>query len=118
MIWPSEVVYGKEKRSQYWTLGDPCGKVVRCRSVTKPGYFVVDSSNPILNAISAMKGGFVLRFDGLFSVNTWVSDLKAVSSRVTEAEDRIGTNQDDVASLKTQTSTMKAAIEELVSQRK
>ena len=32
-------VYGKEKRSQYWTLGDPCGEVVSCRSVTKPGYF-------------------------------------------------------------------------------
>ena len=77
---------------------------------------IVDSSNPILNAISAMKGEFVLRFDGLFSAIEGIhSDFKAMSSRVTEAEDRISTNQDDVASLKTQTSTIKAAIEELVS---
>lgn len=76
---------------------------------------VVASSSSILNAISAMKGEFVLRFDGLFSAIEGIqSELKAVSVRVTEAEDRISTNQDDVASLKTQSNTMKAAIEELV----
>ncbi|KAM7372593.1 hypothetical protein PAMP_009751 [Pampus punctatissimus] len=70
------------------------------------------SSNPILNAISAMKGDFVQRFDALFSAIEGIqSDLKAMSARVTEAEDRISTNQDDVASLKTQTNTMKATIE-------
>lgn len=77
---------------------------------------VVASSSPILSAINAMKGEFVLRFDGLLSaIEGMQSDLKAVSVRVTEAEERISTNQDDVASLKTQTNTMKAAIEELVS---
>lgn len=74
------------------------------------------SPSPILDAISAMKGDFGRRFDGLFSAIEGIqSDLRAVAVRVTEAEDRISTNQDDVASLKTQTSTMKATIEELVS---
>lgn len=76
----------------------------------------VASSSQILNAISALKEDFVLRFDGLFSAIEGIqSELKAVSVRVTEAEDRISANQDDVTSLKTQTNTMKAAIEELVS---
>ena len=77
---------------------------------------VAASSSPILNAISALKEDFALRFDGLFSAIKGIQcDMKAVSLRVTEAEDRISTNEDDVASLKTQTSTMKAVIEELVS---
>lgn len=37
-----------------------------------------------------------------------------MSVRVTEAEDRISTNQDHIVSLKTQTSTMKTVTEELV----
>ena len=77
---------------------------------------VAASSSPILSAINAMKGEFVLRFDGLLSaIDGMQSDLKAVSVHVTEAEERMSTNQDDVASLKTQTNTIKVAIEELVS---
>ena len=55
----------------------------------------------------------------LVPLTKWIegmqSDLKAVSVRVTEAGERISTNRDNVTSLKTQTNTMKAAIEELVS---
>ncbi len=74
------------------------------------------NSSQILKAINTMKGEFVSRFDGLFRAIWGIQDeLKVVSVRVTEAEDRIGTNEDDIPSLKSQNTTMKAAIEELVS---
>lgn len=42
------------------------------------------------------------------------SELKAVIVRVTEVEDRISSNDDDIASLQTQNSAMKATVEKLV----
>ena len=73
------------------------------------------SSGQILNAIHTMKEDFVSRFDGLLGAIQGVqSELKALTGRMTEAEDRISTNEDDLTSMKTQTSTMKAAMDELV----
>lgn len=39
-------------------------------------------------------------------------ELKVVTVRITEAEDRISTNQDDIVSLLAQNTAMKATIEE------
>jgi len=62
-----------------------------------------------------MKEDFVSRFDGLLSAIQGVQvDLKAVTVRVTEAEDRISTNEDDVAALLAQNTAMKTTVDELV----
>lgn len=62
-----------------------------------------------------MKEEFASRFHGLFSAIQGVQgELKALTGRMTEAEDRISTSEDDVAFLKTQTASMKAAMEGLV----
>ncbi|KAK1886262.1 Cingulin-like protein 1 [Dissostichus eleginoides] len=62
-----------------------------------------------------MKEDFVSRFDGLLGAIQEVQvDLKAVTVRITEAEDRISTNEDDVAALLAQNTAMKTTVEELV----
>lgn len=59
------------------------------------------SPNQILNAIHTMKEDFVSRFDTLLGAIQGIQgELKAVSVRVTDAEERISTNQDDINSLK------------------
>ncbi|KAI4799944.1 hypothetical protein KUCAC02_016482 [Chaenocephalus aceratus] len=74
-----------------------------------------NAPDKVLTAIQAMKEDFVSRFDGLFSALQGVQvDLKAVTVRVTEAEDRIATNEDDVAALLAQNTAMKTTVEELV----
>lgn len=77
----------------------------------------VDTANPneILSAIHTMKEEFVLRFDSLLGAIQGIQgELKAVSVRMTDAEERISTNQDDINSLRAQSNTMKVALEELV----
>lgn len=62
-----------------------------------------------------MKEDFMSRFDGLLNAIQGVkSELKSVIVRVTEVEDRISSNDDDIASLQTQNSAMKATVEKLV----
>lgn len=62
-----------------------------------------------------MKEDFVSQFDGLLNaIQGLQGELKAVMVHVTEAEDRISTNQDDIASLLTQNTTTRKAIDELV----
>ncbi|KAJ4945496.1 hypothetical protein JOQ06_023180, partial [Pogonophryne albipinna] len=74
-----------------------------------------NAPDKVLTAIQAMKEDFVSRFDGLFSAIQGVQvDLKAVTVRVTGAEDRISTNEDDVAALLAQNTAMKTTVEELV----
>ena len=54
------------------------------------------SPGQILNAIHTKKEDFVSRFDGLLGAIQGVqSELKAFTGRMTEAEDRISTNEDD-----------------------
>lgn len=72
------------------------------------------SFGQILDAIRTLKDDFVSRFDGLFNTIQGVQgELKTLAGRMTEAEDRVSTNEDDIASLITQTTTMKAAMKEL-----
>ena len=78
------------------------------------GTGVTTDSNKILTAIQALKDDFAARLDGLLSaVQGLKADVKAVIVRVTEAEDRIGANQDDIASLLADNTSMKATIKEL-----
>ena len=62
-----------------------------------------------------MKEDFTSRFDGLLSAIQGVQgELKALSGRMTRAEVRISTDEDDLTSLKIQTTSMKTAMGELV----
>lgn len=72
------------------------------------------SSGQILDAIHTVKEDFVSRFDGLPGAIRGVQgELKALTC-MTEAEEKISINEDDLASLKTQSTNMKAAMDELV----
>lgn len=71
------------------------------------------SPNQILNTIQTMKEDFVSRFDALLAAIQGIqAELKEVSGRVTEAEERISTNHDDIDSLKAQSHSMKTAMED------
>lgn len=68
----------------------------------------------ILEAIHSLKSEFTVRFDGLLqAINGVQCDLKALTTRVTEAEDRISTQEDNVSGLQTQNAALKTAIESL-----
>lgn len=55
------------------------------------------------------------RFDGLLNAIQGVkSELIVVTVHVTEAENRISANQDDIESLQAQNAAMKATMEKLV----
>lgn len=72
------------------------------------------SSGQILDAIHTLKEDFVSRFNGLLGAIRGVQgELKALTGQMTEAEELISINEDDLASLKTQSTNMKAAMEEL-----
>ena len=71
-------------------------------------------SNQILTAILVLKDDFLMRFDGLLNAMQGLkADVKAITVCVTETEDWIGTNQDDIASLLTDNTAMKATINKL-----
>lgn len=54
-------------------------------------------------------------FDGLLGAIQGVQgELKTMTGRMTEAKDRISTNEDDLVSLKPQSAKMKATMEELL----
>lgn len=56
----------------------------------------------------------MLRFDGLLNaMQALTADVKAITLRVTAAEDRLSTNQDDITSLLAGNMAMKATIKEL-----
>ena len=62
-----------------------------------------------------MKEDFTSRFDGLLSAIQGVQgEHKASTGGMTKAEDRISTDEDDLTSLKIQTTSMKTAMAELV----
>lgn len=74
----------------------------------------VSQESAILEAIHSLKSDFAVRFDGLLqAINGVQCDLKALTTRVTEAEDRIGTQEDNVSELQTQNAKLKTAIESL-----
>ncbi|KAL0148267.1 hypothetical protein M9458_056413 [Cirrhinus mrigala] len=74
----------------------------------------VSQESAILEAIHSLKSDFAVRFDGLLQViNEVQCDLKALTTRVTEAEDRISTQEDNVTGLQTQNAKLKTAIESL-----
>lgn len=103
-------------KAQKLSKAETCGVELVDANASNEDLDVAASPSQILNAIGTLKEDIVSRFDGLLSAIQGVQgELKAMSSCVTEAEDRISTNQDDITSLKTQTNTMKATIEELVS---
>ncbi|CAL8365917.1 unnamed protein product [Arctogadus glacialis] len=78
------------------------------------GTNVTTDSSEILTAIRALKDDFVARFDGLLNAMQGLkADVKAITVRVTGAEDRISTNQDDITSLLADNTAMKATIKEL-----
>lgn len=59
----------------------------------------------IIGAIDSLRKDFGTRLDGLLNAIKGVQgDLNILTTRLTEAEDRISTNEDDVASLKAQNS--------------
>lgn len=99
-----------QKSSKAETL---CGPGPANSNASKEDSDAVASRSQILNAIHTIKVDVVSGFDGN-AIQGLQGELKAVSVRVTEAEDRIRSNQDDIASLMTQTNSMKAAIEELI----
>lgn len=79
------------------------------------GASLITNTDQILIAIQAMKEDIMSRFDGpLNAIQGVKSELKAVIVRVTEAEDRISSNDDDTTSLQTQNAAMKATMEKLV----
>ena len=72
------------------------------------GTNVTTDSSEILTAIRALKDDFVARFDGLLNAMQGLkAGVKAITVRVTEAEDRISTNQDDITSLLADNMAMK-----------
>ena len=69
----------------------------------------------ILFAMLAIKEDFILRFDGhLNAIEGLQAQLKMITVHVTEGEDRISTNQDDIVKLLAKNTAMKATIQELV----
>ncbi|KAG7518669.1 hypothetical protein JOB18_040641 [Solea senegalensis] len=65
-----------------------------------------DSPELVLAAIQTMKDDFVSRFEGILGAIQGVQgDLKAMAGRMSEAEDRINNNEEDVATLKSYTTT-------------
>ncbi len=68
----------------------------------------VNQESAILEAIHSLKSDFAVRFDGLLqAINGVQCDLKALTTRVTETEDRIGTQEDNVSELQTQNAKLK-----------
>lgn len=73
-----------------------------------------ESFSAVLEAIHSLKSEFTVRFDGLLqAINGVQCDLKALTTWVTEAEDRISTQEDSVSELQTQNAKLKAAVESL-----
>lgn len=67
----------------------------------------------ILLVIQVIKEDFISRFDGLLNaIEGLQAKVKAIA--VTEAEDRITTNQDNIVTLLAKNTAMKATIQELV----
>ncbi len=74
----------------------------------------VNQESAILEAIHSLKSDFAVRFDGLLqAINGVQCDLKFLTTRVTETEDRVGTEEDNVSELQTQNAKLKTAIESL-----
>lgn len=72
--------------------------------------------NQILAAIEVMKEDFVPRFGGLLNAIQGVQgELKSVTAWITDAEERISNNQDDIVTVLADNSAMNAVIKELVS---
>lgn len=93
---------------------DEANEEASCASEAASGTNVGTDSIKILTAIQALRDDFVLRFDGLLNaMQALTADVKAITLRVTAAEDRLSTNQDDIASLLAGNMAMKATIKEL-----
>ncbi len=61
------------------------------------------AKSAILEAIHSLKSDSAVRFDGLLqAINGVQCDLKALTTRVTEAEERIDNQKDNVSELRTQ----------------
>ncbi len=74
----------------------------------------VNQESAILEAIHSLKSDFAVRFDGLLqAINGVQCDLKFLTTRVTETEDRVGTEEDNVSELQMQNAKLKNAIESL-----
>ncbi|KAK7916165.1 hypothetical protein WMY93_011926 [Mugilogobius chulae] len=72
------------------------------------------NSNEIVGAIDSLRMDFGSRLDGLMNAIKGVQgDLNTLTTRLTEAEDRISTNEDEVVSLRTQNNDLKAAVNKL-----
>lgn len=73
-----------------------------------------ESLSAILEAIYSLKSEFSVRFDGLLqAINGVQCDLKALTTRVTEAEDRISSQEDSVSELQTENAKLKTVVESL-----
>ncbi|XP_051515084.1 zinc finger protein 69 homolog [Myxocyprinus asiaticus] len=75
-----------------------------------------ESSSAIPEAIHSLKSDFAVRFDVLLqAINGVQCDLKALTSRVTEAKDQISKQEDNITELQTQNAKLKTTIESLSS---
>ncbi len=75
---------------------------------SEEGVSGVSQESAILEAIHSLKLDFAVRFDGLLqAINGVKCDLKALTTRETEAKDRIGTQEDNVSEMQTQNAKLK-----------